>query len=104
MNETITVTKGFRYRIYPTDVQKQQMEQTFGNVRFVYNCYVMTNVKCRFLYTLNSSFYICLMCLLYQGYKTGNFNLLQFYGSWPLCYTGIGYPQVNGYAASLFCL
>ena len=29
--------KGFRYRIYPTKAQKQIIEQTFGNCRFLYN-------------------------------------------------------------------
>ena len=37
VNNPVKITKGFRYRIYPTDLQKQMMEQTFGNVRFVYN-------------------------------------------------------------------
>ncbi len=37
VNNTVKITKGFKYRIYPTDSQKQMMEQTFGNVRFVYN-------------------------------------------------------------------
>ncbi|MBQ6477733.1 MAG: IS200/IS605 family element transposase accessory protein TnpB [Erysipelotrichaceae bacterium] len=37
MNNTVKITKGFKYRIYPTESQKQMMEQTFGNVRFVYN-------------------------------------------------------------------
>ena len=62
-------------------------------------CYVMTNVKSKLLYTLNLS-----ISIVNQGHKTGNFTDIQFYGSWPLCYTGIGYPQVNGCAASLFCL
>ena len=37
VNNTVKITKGFKYRIYPTESQKQMMEQTFGNVRFVYN-------------------------------------------------------------------
>ena len=37
VNNPVKITKGFRYRIYPTESQKQMMEQTFGNVRFVYN-------------------------------------------------------------------
>ena len=40
MKETIVITKGFKYRIYPTESQKQMMEQTFGNVRFVYNYFL----------------------------------------------------------------
>ena len=30
----------YKYRIYPTESQKKQMEQTFGNVRFVYNYFL----------------------------------------------------------------
>ncbi len=37
VKDTVKITKGFKYRIYPTESQKQMMEQTFGNVRFVYN-------------------------------------------------------------------
>ena len=37
VNNTVKITKGFKYRIYPTESQKQMMKQTFGNVRFVYN-------------------------------------------------------------------
>ena len=37
VNNTVKITKGFKYRIYPTESQKQMIEQTFGNVRFVYN-------------------------------------------------------------------
>ncbi|MBQ1740203.1 MAG: helix-turn-helix domain-containing protein, partial [Erysipelotrichaceae bacterium] len=37
VNNTVKIIKGFKYRIYPTESQKQMMEQTFGNVRFVYN-------------------------------------------------------------------
>ena len=37
VNNTVKITEGFKYRIYPTESQKQMMEQTFGNVRFVYN-------------------------------------------------------------------
>ena len=37
VNNTVKITKGFKYRVYPTESQKQMMEQTFGNVRFVYN-------------------------------------------------------------------
>ena len=40
MNNTVKITKGFKYRIYPTESQKQIMEQTFGNVRFVYNYFL----------------------------------------------------------------
>jgi len=40
MKEMIVVTKGFKYRIYPDEFQKQQMEQTFGNTRFVYNYFL----------------------------------------------------------------
>jgi len=40
VKDTITLTKAFRYRIYPDEFQKQQMEQTFGNVRFVYNYFL----------------------------------------------------------------
>ncbi|MGK0465004.1 helix-turn-helix domain-containing protein [Clostridium sp.] len=29
--------KGFKYRIYPTEQQKNQMGKTFGCCRFVYN-------------------------------------------------------------------
>lgn len=31
------VLRGYKYRIYPTDVQKIQLAKTFGCVRFVYN-------------------------------------------------------------------
>ena len=37
VNNTVKITKGFKYRIYPTASQEQQLEQIFGNVRFVYN-------------------------------------------------------------------
>ena len=40
VNNTVKITKGFKYRIYPTESQKQMMEQTFGNVRFVYNYFL----------------------------------------------------------------
>ena len=64
---------------------------------------LLCNDECQVQITLYFEF-VFLVCLVNQGHKTGNFNLLQFYGSWQLCYTGIGYPQVNGCAASLFCL
>lgn len=32
-----TIIKGFKYRIYPTEEQKIQLNKTFGCVRFVYN-------------------------------------------------------------------
>lgn len=32
-----TVTKGYKYRIYPTEEQKIQIEKTFGCKRFIYN-------------------------------------------------------------------
>ena len=40
VNNTVKITKGFKYRIYPTESQKQMMKQTFGNVRFVYNYFL----------------------------------------------------------------
>jgi putative transposase len=33
----VKVQKAFRYRFFPTEAQKQQLAQTFGCVRFVYN-------------------------------------------------------------------
>ena len=45
MKNIVKITKGFKYRIYPTDVQKQMMEQTFGNVRFVYNYFLNMRSK-----------------------------------------------------------
>ena len=35
----------YKYRIYPTESQKKQMEQTFGNVRFVYNHFLDLKTK-----------------------------------------------------------
>ena len=32
--------KSYKYRIYPTDKQKEQLAKTFGCVRFVYNYYL----------------------------------------------------------------
>ena len=29
--------KGFKYRIYPTDSQKEQLAKIFGSCRYVYN-------------------------------------------------------------------
>ena len=45
MNKTIRIIKGFKYRIYPDEAQKQMMEQTFGNVRFVYNYFLNLRSK-----------------------------------------------------------
>ena len=45
MNKTIRIIKGFKYRIYPDEAQKQMMEQTFGNVRFVYNYFLNMRSK-----------------------------------------------------------
>ena len=35
--ETRVVKRAYRYRVYPTDEQAQQLAQTFGCVRYVYN-------------------------------------------------------------------
>ncbi len=32
-----TVIKGYKYRIYPTDEQKELINKTFGCSRFIYN-------------------------------------------------------------------
>ena len=37
VNNTVKITKGFKYRIYPSESQKRMMQQTFGNVRFIYS-------------------------------------------------------------------
>lgn len=37
--------RGYKYRIYPTDKQKEQLAKTFGCVRFVYNYYLDKKIK-----------------------------------------------------------
>lgn len=37
--------KSYKYRIYPTDKQKEQLAKTFGCVRFVYNYYLEKKIK-----------------------------------------------------------
>ncbi len=37
MNDSITIQRGYKYRAYPTDLQKQWLEREFGAARFVYN-------------------------------------------------------------------
>ena len=76
----------FRYKYYT----KHPDTRAIHKPDFSTSCYVMTNVKCNFLYTLNSSFYICFVN--HQGYETGNFFYYRFNGSWPLCYSGISTP------------
>ncbi|MBQ1567173.1 MAG: IS200/IS605 family element transposase accessory protein TnpB [Erysipelotrichaceae bacterium] len=66
MKEMTAVTRGFRYRIYPTESQKKLMEQTFGNVRFVYNYFLDLKVRewkennSRISYSRTSSLLTCL--------------------------------------------
>ena len=37
--------KGYKYRIYPNEIQKKQLAKTFGCVRFVYNYYLDKKIK-----------------------------------------------------------
>lgn len=37
--------KGYKYRIYPTDAQKEQIEKTFGVCRLVYNLALQVNIE-----------------------------------------------------------
>ena len=37
--------KSYKFRIYPNNIQIQQIEQTFGNCRFIYNYYLDKKVK-----------------------------------------------------------
>src|ERR1035437_7561223 len=37
--------KAYKYRIFPNQEQKQQLAQTFGNVRFIYNLALETKIS-----------------------------------------------------------
>lgn len=39
------LNKGFKYRIYPNDVQIQKIEQCFGNARYIYNYFLDYKTK-----------------------------------------------------------
>ena len=39
-SKAMKINKGFKYRIYPNNVQIQKIEQCFGNVRYVYNYFL----------------------------------------------------------------
>ena len=39
------INKGFKYRIYPNNVQIQKIEQCFGNVRYIYNYFLDYKIK-----------------------------------------------------------
>lgn len=41
----LCMEKAFKFRIYPNKEQIQQIEQTFGNCRFVYNYYLNKKIK-----------------------------------------------------------
>ena len=38
----MTVKRAYKYRFYPTDEQAQNLAQTFGCVRFIYNDALLT--------------------------------------------------------------
>lgn len=40
------ISRGYRFRIYPTEQQKTLIEKTFGCCRFVYNYYLDKSIKC----------------------------------------------------------
>lgn len=42
--KTIPLTKGFKYRIYPTPSQEEYLQQNFGAARFIYN-YLLAEIK-----------------------------------------------------------
>lgn len=39
------INKGFKYRIYPNNVQIHKIEQCFGNVRYIYNYFLDYKIK-----------------------------------------------------------
>lgn len=50
------INKAFKYRIYPNNVQIKQIEQNFGNARFVYNYFLDLKIKA---YKENKEFICC---------------------------------------------
>ena len=40
-----TVIKGYKYRIYPTDEQKELINKTFGCSRFIYNHFLAMKIE-----------------------------------------------------------
>lgn len=40
-----TVIKGYKYRIYPNEEQKVQINKTFGCCRFVYNHFLAMRIE-----------------------------------------------------------
>lgn len=62
--------KSYKFRIYPNNIQIQQIEQTFGNCRFIYNVnwYGKQLVK---IDTFYPSSKMCSCC----GYKLENLTL-----------------------------
>lgn len=44
-SKAMKINKGFKYRIYPSNVQIQKIEQCFGNVRYVYNYFLDYKIK-----------------------------------------------------------
>ena len=39
------ILKGFKYRLLPTDEQKQLLLQHGGNARFLWNCFLEDNIE-----------------------------------------------------------
>ena len=40
------MNRAFEIRLYPTKIQEQKLNQTFGACRFVYNCTLYLKQKC----------------------------------------------------------
>lgn len=51
--------KSYKFRIYPNQVQIQQIEQTFGNCRFVYNYYLNKRIELYKTSKENFNYYSC---------------------------------------------
>lgn len=51
-----TITKSYRFRLYPNQYQKQMIENTFGCKRFVYNHFLAESIE-DYKQTKKSNFY-----------------------------------------------
>jgi putative transposase len=50
LNKKVPLKKGYKYRIYPTKQQEEQLAQLFGCSRYVYNKLLEENNKAYELY------------------------------------------------------
>lgn len=53
------IKQGFKYRIYPNQIQQEQLAIQFGHTRYVYNLYLQTRTEYYRLTGRSSNYYTC---------------------------------------------